>query len=51
MRIHVMTLKWHLSISVNIKLTEVCTLQKVPFSECPFVSDININILKATDIA
>lgn len=43
-----MTLKWYLSISVNIKLTALCTLEKAPFSEYAFVSDVNINISKAT---
>lgn len=51
MRINFMTLKWYLSISANIKLTAVCTLEKVPFSEYTLVSDINTNILKATYIA
>lgn len=37
--------------SGNVKLTAVCTLGKVPLLESAFVSDININISKATDRA
>lgn len=48
MRINFMTLKWYLSISVNMKLTAVCTLEKAPFSEYALVSDVNINISKVT---
>lgn len=51
MRINFMTLKWYLRISGNIKLTAVCTLEKMTFSEYTLVSDININVLKATYIA
>lgn len=50
MRINFMTLKWYLSIAVNVKFTAVCTLEKVPFSENTLVSDININTMKATSI-